>query len=223
MDKQEAPAKKARTDWEAIEADYRAGVLSIREIAKLHDVSDTAIRKKAKADDWQRDLTAKVAEKVRAELVRTEVRTPYARGEVRTEREIVDSAAATVVQVVREHRRDIAAGRAIIAMLCSQLVDVAGQRDAFEEVIEIECAEDRSGERRAKLQRAVSIPVHAATVRDLSAAMKNLIGLERQAFSISDSPEPDPEPGTTVAEQVSEGFAELRAAFAKRLGNAGPT
>jgi hypothetical protein len=210
--------EKPKTDWESIERHYRAGVLSLREIAKQHGVTDGAIRKKAKQLDWQRDLTAKVAEKVRTELVRSEVRTPNAR----TEQEIVDSAAATVVQVVREHRRDIASGRNIVSLLMGQLVDVAGKRDEFEGTIEVECAEDKTTERRNKLMKAVSIPAHAATVRDLSNAMKNLVGLERQAFNISDVPEPDNQE-SSVADQVSAGFDELRAAFAKRLGDAGST
>ena len=100
-------AEKKPTDWESIERQYRAGVLSIREIGKAHDVSDTAIRKKAKTADWQRDLSAKVAEKVRSDLVRSEVRT----ANPQTEREIVEEAAATVVHVVRSHRTRITRSR----------------------------------------------------------------------------------------------------------------
>lgn len=210
-------AAKQKTDWEAIEKQYRANVLSLREIGRQHGVTDTAIRKKAKERGWERDLTNKVAEKVRADLVRSEVRTPNAREEVRTEREIVESAAATVVTVVREHRRDIATGRQLVSLLSTQLLDVAGHRDAFMAAIEAECAEDESGERRAKLMKAVSIPVHAATIRDLSNALKNLVALERQAFNVADVAPEEPEPAPASAAQVDEGFAQLRAAFAKRL------
>ena len=43
-------AKSRRPDvvWQAIEADYRASILSIRTIAKLHSVSHQAINKHAK-------------------------------------------------------------------------------------------------------------------------------------------------------------------------------
>jgi hypothetical protein len=208
---------KQKADWEAIERQYRAGVLSLREIAKQAGVTDTAIRKKAKANGWERDLTAKVQEKVRLELVRTEVRTPNAREQVRTEREIVDNAAATVVQVVREHRRDIATGRQLVSLLSTQLLDVAGNRDVFVDAIEAETADDESGERRNKLLKAVSLPTHAATIRDLSNAMKNLVALERQAFNVSDAPPEQPEEPAASAAQVNEGFADLRAAFDKRL------
>lgn len=212
---------KGKTDWEAIEKLYRAGILSIRAIAKLHEVSDTAVRKRAEADSWQRDLTAKVNEKVRTELVRSEVRASN-NANPQTEREIVDSAAATVVHVVREHRRDISTGRGIVNLLMSQLVDVVGQRNDVEELIDQECAADKTTERRTKLMKAVSIPAHAGTVRDLSVAMKNLVYLERQAFNIADGAEPPP-PELPLAERVDEGFAELKAAFAKRLGHAPTT
>jgi transposase-like protein len=208
---------KTKADWEAIEKKYRPNILSLREIARQHGVTEAAIRKKAKQLGWVRDLGAKVREKVRLELVRTEVRTPNAQDAVRTEREIIDSAAATVVQVVRSHRRDIAAGRDLVSLLATQLRDVAGHRDAFLAAIEAECAEDESGERRNKLMKAVSIPVHASTIRDLSTAMKNLIGLERTAFSIGDAPSETPQEPASAG-QVAAGFDDLRAAFAKRLG-----
>jgi hypothetical protein len=44
-----AQPKKAAPDWERIEADYRAGLLSVREIAAAHGVSHTAIQKRAKS------------------------------------------------------------------------------------------------------------------------------------------------------------------------------
>jgi len=70
-----AQEKKAAPDWERIEADYRAGVLSIREIAAEQGITDTAIRKRAKRDEWVRDLAERIQAKADA-LVRTaEVRT----------------------------------------------------------------------------------------------------------------------------------------------------
>lgn len=180
------PVKRV-TDWESVERAYRAGTLSIREVAKLHDVSDTAIRKKAKAGGWQRDLTDKVAEKVRTDLVRSEVCTSTPQ----TEREIVEVAAATVVQVVRGHRSRIKQGNDLVELLTNQLIDVAGKRDEFESEIESMCAEDKTGERRARLMKAVSLSSHATIAVNLAAATKTWVGLERQAFSIKDDTGPD--------------------------------
>ena len=43
-------------DWPAIEPEYRAGLLSIKDIADHHFVSDSGLRKHAKANGWTRDL-----------------------------------------------------------------------------------------------------------------------------------------------------------------------
>ncbi|KAF0138393.1 MAG: putative phage-like protein, partial [Rhodospirillaceae bacterium] len=91
-------------DWEAIEREYRADQISIRQIARQYEITDRAIRKRALAERWERDLTHKVAAKVRSDLVRTEVRTPHARGP--DEREIVTAAAARGVEVILRHRKD---------------------------------------------------------------------------------------------------------------------
>lgn len=57
--------EKKAIDWEKIELDYRAGVKTLRQIADEHDISHVSINKRAKRDDWVRDLSAKIkAEKV---------------------------------------------------------------------------------------------------------------------------------------------------------------
>lgn len=182
-----ATISRKSIDWESIERSYRAGLLSIREIGKINDVSDKAIRNKAKAMEWDRDLSAKVDEKVRTELVRAESALANAD---KTEKEIIDVAAATVVQVVREHRGRIKQGNALVELLTNQLIAVAGKRDEFEEIIELECAEDKRGDRREKLMKAVSLANHASIAVNLANATKVWVGLERQAFSIKDETAP---------------------------------
>ena len=71
MDK---PAKKkAAPDWEAIEREYRAGQLSVAEIARQHGISHTAVNKKVKADGWVRNLAKQVRDTISARLVSDEV------------------------------------------------------------------------------------------------------------------------------------------------------
>jgi len=64
-------------DWEAVEREYRAGQLSVREIAGRNGISEGAIRKKAKQNGWQRDLSGQVRQRVRTESVRSEVRSTH--------------------------------------------------------------------------------------------------------------------------------------------------
>lgn len=175
-------AETKRTDWEAIERDYRAGILSLREIAKRHGISDTAIRKKARANGWERDLTEKVNEQARSQLVRETVRT----ANPQTEQEIVNDAAATIVTVVRGHRKHISRQVEIVEALVEQLAGAAGNRDAIEDAIFDETADEENGKRRAAMLKAVSLPSHTSAMVNLTNALKTLIGLERQAFNIKD-------------------------------------
>ncbi|MBI6547255.1 hypothetical protein [Xenorhabdus lircayensis] len=114
----------AKPDWEAIESAYRAGSLSIREIAAKHGVSDTAIRKRASANGWQRDLTDQVKKATRTKLVRSEVRRVGSQPAVRTDEDIIEQASSEAAGVVLGHRTDLADWRRITNKLRTFLDDV---------------------------------------------------------------------------------------------------
>lgn len=99
---------KPPTDWEAVEREYRAGQLSLREIARLYGVSDTAIRKRAKACDWTRALADKVREAVREKLVRSDGSQQGSHPQrANDDRSIIESAALRGLAIVTSHRRDL--------------------------------------------------------------------------------------------------------------------
>jgi len=172
-------------DWEVIERAYRAGALSIRTIAERQGVSDTAIRKKAKALGWVRDLSEQVRKEVRSKLVRGEVRNDQG-ANCELDAEIIEEAAEEGAQVVRSHRRDIRKATSLANLLMDDLLTTIQQREEIEDEIDKETAEDRNGMRRASMLSAVSLPSNSKTLFQLSSAMKNLQVLERQAFSLDD-------------------------------------
>jgi hypothetical protein len=174
---------KVDADWEAIETLYRCGVLSIREIAKTHGLSEGAVRKRAKRDGWDRDLTAKVNAKVRSELVRSEVRSQDAA----SERTMVEAAATQIITLVREHRVEIGRNRAMITTLIGQLEGAVEHRGLLEQIIdEVEDGHTgASAKRHEALMRAVALPVHASVLKSLADTLKTVIGLEREAFNVS--------------------------------------
>ncbi|EMM7795429.1 hypothetical protein RYG55_004433 [Klebsiella oxytoca] len=190
----------ATPDWEAIESAYRAGLMSLREIASQHGISEGAIRKRAKRDDWSRDLAAKVKERaddlVRKAEVRKQVRTETAL----SERVLIEATAEVVAAVRMEHRGDIRRAREITNALFDELgaecADVASLRKLGELMLE----PDENG--RDKLNEIyhsiISMPERVKAVKALSDALKNLIGLERQAYDI-DGPE-----GDNSVKQLSE-------------------
>ena len=190
-----------QTDWEAIEAEYRSGTISNSELGRKYDVSEGAIRKRAKAQGWTKDLTEKVQTAVRDKLVRAEVREANARTSSRTDAEIIEAAAETAVQVVQIHRRDVRNGRTICAALFAELQDTSANRELIAECIESETQNDLSPTRRNQMMKAVSLPTRARAMLDLSAAMKNLVAVERQAFNLDDKQ--DKQDGKTVVMNMS--------------------
>lgn len=171
--------ERKQIDWEAVEREYRAGQLSVVEIGRQHDISHTAINKRAKRDGWKRNLADRVRKAVSARLV-SETVSPE------TENQIVELAAARGVQVVREHQASIGRGQKLVGALFGELEEATDSREEIEEVIEIETAGDKDKKRRAMMLRAVALPSRSAIIGNLAGALKTLVGLERQAFGLAD-------------------------------------
>ena len=198
------------TDWEAIEREYRAGQLSVREIARLHGVSHTAINKKAKAQSWTQNLAQRVREEVSTRLVSDEVSSANAR-------EAIDAAAARAVDVIRSHRRGISTALDLVGKLMAELTEGTEERYEIEEEIEEETKADRNPKRRNAMLRAVALPSRASVIMSLSSAMKNLVTLERQAFNLGSGD--DGGDGDRPPVELSPNEAARRIAFA--LASAG--
>jgi predicted DNA-binding protein YlxM (UPF0122 family) len=183
----------AKADWEAIESAYRAGLLSLREIAGKHGISEGAIRKRAKRDDWSRDLAAKIQERaddlVRKKEVRKKVRTET----TLTERVLIEATAEAIAAVRMEHRGDINRARKLANVLFDELSAQCADVGALEELGEILRNEDDKGMDRLNdlYQKIISLPSRVKSMKDLSDSLKTLIGLERDAYNITGGNEPE--------------------------------
>lgn len=93
-------AARLRVDWEAIERDYRAGLLSVREIARNHGCSHAPIIKRASENKWSRDLSEKVRREARAKA------TTGATG-LADEPRVIEAAATEAAQIIRRQRADL--------------------------------------------------------------------------------------------------------------------
>jgi hypothetical protein len=106
--------KRSTPDWELIEREYRAGQLSIAEVARLGGVSKSYVIKRAKQDGWTRNLADRVRQVVTARVVTDGVTGASAR-------ETVELAAERGVQIIREHRTLIGRGRGQVLKLFDAL------------------------------------------------------------------------------------------------------
>ena len=175
-------------DWEAIETAYRAGVMSLREIASQHGISEGAIRKRAKRDDWSRDLNAKVKERADDLVRKAEVRKQVRTETILSERILIEATAEIIATVRMEHRGDIRRARTLANALFDELEAECADVESLRQLGEQMSSPDDNGRDRLNelYQAIISMPERVKSMKALSETLKNLIGLERQAYSMDE-------------------------------------
>ena len=190
----------ATPDWEAIESAYRAGVLSLREIASQHGISEGAIRKRAKRDDWSRDLNAKIQQRADDLVRKQEVRKQVRNESTLTERVLIEATAEVIATVRMEHRGDIRRARELTNMLFDELAGECGDVAALEMLGDLMRREDDKGQDKLNdlYHKIISLPSRVKSMKDLSDTLKTLIGLEREAYSIKEDEPSSVNKGTSL-------------------------
>lgn len=178
----------AKPDWEAIESAYRAGVMSLREIASQNGISEGAIRKRAKRDEWSRDLNAKVKERADDLVRKAEVRKQVRSETVLSERVLIEATAEVIATVRMEHRGDIRRARTLANALFDELEAECADVESLRTLGQMMLEPDENGrDRLNELYHAIiSMPERVKSMKALSETLKNLIGLERQAYSMDE-------------------------------------
>ena len=181
-------AERKQVDWEGVERDYSAGILSLRELADKYGVAHQVIARKAKKEDWSRDLSAKIAKAVDKKLGDKQVGDSLGDSKKATEKEIVQANAQAIVDIKLSHRTDIARGRKLVAALFDELEETTTNKELFEQLGEIMRRENDHGQDKLNdiYQKVISMPQRIDGVKKLSEALRVLIDKERQAFDIQD-------------------------------------
>lgn len=194
-----------RPDWEAIESAYRAGVMSIREIASQYEITHQAISKRAKKEGWERDLKAKVKARAENLVAKREVASLVATEKAISERQLIEANAEVIANVRMEHRGDIRRARELTNNLFDELSAECADVPALRKLGELMFSPDDNG--RDKLNEIyhsiISLPERVKSAKALSETLKNLVGLERQAYGLDDT-----QPNKT-ASQLSELMDDL--------------
>ena len=188
-----AQQNKAVPDWERIESDYRAGLLSVREIAASQGVSHVAIGKRAKRDGWERDLKAKIQAKADALVTKREVTKTVTAEQAVTDRQIVEANAQVIADIRIGHRTDIARSRKLTMSLLQELEHQTENMELLEQLGELMYEPDEKGLDKLNqlYHKIISLGSRTGTMKQLSDSLKTLIGLEREAYGISGDPMPN--------------------------------
>lgn len=133
MTSEKGRAQRPDVDWEAVERHYRAGVLSVNQIAKNYSVSRPAIEKRAATGGWTRNLSEKIAQtaesKVVAKVAAKEVAKSVARGcspaTELTERQTVEAYSDVIARVEVAQRDDLEAAVSVTRAQLQELADLS--------------------------------------------------------------------------------------------------
>jgi len=159
-------AERKQVDWEGVERDYSAGLLSLREIADKYGTTEGGIRYKAKQKDWSRDLSQKIEQRTNEKLRKTELRTELRSEKAVTEKEIIEANAQAIVNVKLGHRTSIKKVNSLVESLIDEIETLN---------------KDKSVE---------NLPMRVDVTKKLMDTLKTSIDKERQAFGIVDAPTP---------------------------------
>lgn len=181
-------AKRKKLDWEGIERDFRAGILSIIEIARRNGCSDAAIHRKAKQFGWTRALDDKVRLRARAKLVRDELRKASAET---SDEDVIEEAAETIAAIQRLHRKDIRQLRELESKLIAELLGDPTKLYVTQYQGEI-----------VEKELCLTASERAQAANNLANVQHKRIQLERQAYSMNDQDTNEDEKVTKIVYEI---------------------
>jgi hypothetical protein len=179
---------KKKYDWESIEKDFRAGILSIRELSRKHDCPEASIRYKAKKHEWKRDLTDKVRKLAQEKLLRANLRKSNI-----NEEEVINEKSDDLVQIQLLQRNDIANLRELEKSLIDE---IKGKPTRL-----------WVGQYQGKVitkQVGLTAAERAMAANNLANVQHKRIQLERQAYSIDGDPGSGIDPIGQLLKNISE-------------------
>lgn len=224
---EEAKKQRKSVDWEGVEREYRAGIRSLRDIADEFGITETAIRKKAKKEEWTRDLSAKVKAKADELVRKEEVRSLVRAANQESEREQINVSAQMLADKLLNQREDIQRARAVVNRLWKLVEDELSFPGELSELGKmLRQPDDFGNDKLNDMYFAVlSVPQQVKNVKLLADAIKTLIELERKVLRIDTMPDPDPEEesrkaianaGRAAAAGIDEAMRALAATVAER-------
>jgi hypothetical protein len=212
-----APSKPARlpVDWELVEKEHRLGKYSVRELGKRHGVGHQSILRRAAKEGWTQDKAHEVNRRVAERLLlsapppgcqptsdRPGGHADHRNGDcadgpadasrkprVEVTADDVEAAVEERVAVLIEHQKAGRDFRLIISSLGRELQETTAKLDEIRETIDNET--DGDAARRARMLRAISLPSRAQSAAVLTGALKNAVGIERQAHNLDAEAEKD--------------------------------
>lgn len=183
-------------DQEALQKEYEAGILSLRELAAKFNLDPkkghVQIKRLADRFGWTQDLNAKIQAKAEAKLRKTVLPKEQQKAPRIADAVIIEANAEAIMLVRSRHRSDISRAMGLTSKLMDELEQHTDNRELLEQLGELMYSPDKNGKDRLNeiYQAVISLPERIKSGKALSETLKNLIGLEREAYNITDE-DPD--------------------------------
>lgn len=211
-----AMAAPKKIDYERMEADWRAGLLSPRQIAAKYTeetgqaVSHAAVIKYFTKENIQRDLGAKIKAKAEAMVTEAMVTGTVTRNQTKPDREIIEEGAVQIATVSLAQRKDIARTRGLFQKLLAELEQTTENRELFEALGELmqAQAESAAADKLNQIYRKViGLQGRITSGKELTLMLEKVVGMERQAYGM-DKEQPKTTDGlTTLLQTITSGTA----------------
>lgn len=185
---------KRRTDWEAVERDYRTGKFTLRELEAKHGAFNSSIARKAKKSGWTQDLTLAIKQATHAKLTEAMVSEMASDG-AQNDSATVLAAAEINKQVILGHRHGLLALTNVKRTLLAQIEQAAQSLPELAEVIEMVRNPDDNGIDRANdaLRKAMSRSALVDDLKKLADVDEKVRKGEREAFGLDAGAKPENE------------------------------
>lgn len=193
-------AAPKKIDYEQIEPDWRAGILSPTQLATKYtestgiSVSHAAIIKHFKKAGTPRDLAAKIKAKADAMVTSAMVTGKVQSKPSISESEIIDANAANQANIRIEQCVDIKRTRGLATKLLSELESTTDNLELFKQLGELLASPDEKGmDKLGEIYRKVmSLPGRIKAMKELADTLRILIELERKVYKMEDAPSENP-------------------------------
>lgn len=187
-------AAPKKVDWSLIETDWRAGLISIEQLAVNYtektgvSVTKAAISKHFKKLNIPRDLKARIVDKAESMVAAAMVSGKVAVETLATEAEIINVNAIGVAEVMLSQRQGAVQTSEIGKILKDDLMAMASSRGLLEQLGELMAAPDEAGidKLNEAYRKAISLPGLVDTYKKLVDAEEKANANARRAFNIRD-------------------------------------
>jgi hypothetical protein len=203
------PAKR-RTDWDAVERDYRTGKFTLRELEAKHGANNSLISRKAKAGGWTQDLADAIRQATNARLDEEKVSKEVRSGAQKVST-VVLAVAEQNTKVILGHRTGLARLNEIKNKLLNQIEQAADNLPDLEEVIEMIRKPDDNGRDAVNdaMRKAMSRSALVDDLKKLADVDEKARKGEREAFKIDAPAEKTPDEAAASRYTDAERAAKL--------------